>query len=324
MKSFANGSCSKATSKEYHGYTPARQAPGAAITQSKWRHLTRGQSAQLHTFELLTGTKKLVYASESSVFEAPNWTADGKWLVFNSDGLLYKIAPEENQVPILIDTHPVADANNDHVLSPNGDVIYFSTTDGHVFAVPFAGGPPRRVSNDHAYPFRYYLHGISPDGSVLAFIGHDARAHEETFDIYTMPAAGGGVERLTTSKKHNDGVEYSPDGQWLYFNSERASSIAGHSQLFRMRTDGTQVTQLTFDERVNWFPHVSPDGENIVYLSYPPQVQGHPANQPVSLRLLHAAGEFTELLTLMGGQGTINVNSWSPDSTRFAFVEYPS
>jgi Tol biopolymer transport system component len=37
-----------------------------------------------------------------------------------------------------------------------------------------------------------------------------------------------------------------------------------------------------------------------------------------------AAGkpEIREIVKLFGGQGTINVNSWSPDSKKFAYVSY--
>jgi hypothetical protein len=29
-------------------------------------------------------------------------------------------------------------------------------------------------------------------------------------------------------------------------------------------------------------------------------------------------------IAVPGGQGTINVNSWAPDSRRFAYVSYPT
>jgi Tol biopolymer transport system component len=143
-------------------------------------------------------------------------------------------------------------------------------------------------------------------------------------NLFTIPVAGGPDVQLTDHGKPDDGPEFSPDGEWIYFNSEMGSAAPGHMQLFRMRPDGGEVTQLTDDERVNWFPHVSPDGAELVYLSYAPGVVGHPADKDVTLRRMAPDGGPSEdLLRLFGGQGTVNVNSWAPDSSRFAFVEYP-
>jgi Tol biopolymer transport system component len=122
-----------------------------------------------------------------------------------------------------------------------------------------------------------------------------------------------------------DGPEYSPDGQWIYYNSEEAASVPGHAQLFRMRPDGTGQEQLTFDDRVNWFPHLSPDGTRLVFISYEPGTLSHPADVPVTLRVMPASGGTPETVaTLFGGQGTLNTNSWATDSQRFAFIAYPA
>ena len=131
--------------------------------------------------------------------------------------------------------------------------------------------------------------------------------------------------RLTDSDKPHDGPEYSPDGVWLYFNSERASTSPGHAQLFRMRAaDGSAIEQLTADERVNWFPHLAPDGQTVAYISFPPDTIGHPADKDVELRLMAPDGtQHRTLAAFFGGQGTINVNSWAPDSRRLAYVAYP-
>src|SRR5690606_25132630 len=116
-----------------------------------------------------------------------------------------------------------------------------------------------------------------------------------------------------------------PDGAWIYFNSERASTLPGHAQCFRMRPDGSGVEQLTFDERVNWFPHISPDGQSIVYISYPPGTLGHQPDKDVILRFMYPEGSGQrDIVAFNGGQGTINVNSWAPDSKRFAYVAYPA
>jgi TolB protein len=177
--------------------------------------------------------------------------------------------------------------------------------------LPFAGGTPRRITATCPS----YWHGWSPDGATLAFCGE----RNGEFDVYSIPAAGGREKRLTTAPGLDDGPDYSPDGRFIYFNSERT----GRMQIWRMKPDGSQQEQITSDDNNNWFAHPSPDGKWIVFLTYGKEVSGHPANQDVSLRLMPVAGGPIEVLAkLFGGQGTINVPSWSPDSKEVAFVSY--
>ncbi len=290
----------------------------------KGRSLLPGQRAELVTFDLASGAPTVILEADD-VIEAPNWTPDGKWLIFNAGGEIWRIDAEGGSLPEKIETGTIRDLNNDHVLSPDGGTIYLSNNDGHLYAVPLTGGEPRRVSNDHASPHHYYLHGISPDGLTLAYVAVEGPAGAKRINMFTIPAAGGPDTRLSDVDYPNDGPEYSPDGAWIYFNAERAATIPGHAQCFRMRPDGAGIEQLTFDERVNWFPHVSPDGKAVVYISYPPGTTGHPANKDVTLRLMNPDGSGQrDLVTFFGGQGTINVNSWAPDSRRFAYVAYPT
>ncbi len=160
-----------------------------------------------------------------------------------------------------------------------------------------------------------YWHGWSPDGNTLAFCGQ----RDGEFGIFTIPVSGGEETRLTTAAGLDDGPDYSPDGKYLYFNSDRT----GIMQIWRMRPDGTDLRQITSDDFNNWFPHVSPDGRWMEMLTYDKNVKGHPANKNVMLRLMSLSdGKITVLAKLFGGQGTINVPSWSPDSLRLAFVSY--
>lgn len=254
------------------------------------------------------------------LIEAPNWTSDGQWLIYNSGGKLYKLSPDQPGEPEQIETAYAVRCNNDHVLSADGQQIAIShgtKEDGQsrIYTLPITGGTPRLVT-----PMApSYLHGWSPDGKQLAYCA----ARKGNFDVYVIPAEGGEEQRLTTAEGLDDGPEYAPDGKHIWFNSVRS----GLMQVWRTKADGSEQTQMTFDEtRNSWFPHVSPDGQQVVFITYykgdlePGQ---HLANKNVELRIMPATGGESRLLVkLFGGQGTINVNSWAPDSRRFAFVSY--
>ena len=206
------------------------------------------------------------------------------------------------------------------MLSADGQRIAIShgtKEDGRsrIYTLPISGGNPQLVT-----PMApSYLHGWSPDGKQLAYCAE----RKGNYDVYVIPADGGEEQRLTTAEGLDDGPEYAPDGKHIWFNSVRS----GLMQVWRMKADGSEQTQMTFDETRNaWFPHVSPDGKQVVFITYykgdlePGQ---HLANKNVELRIMPAEGGESRLLVkLFGGQGTINVNSWAPDSRRFAFVSY--
>lgn len=261
-----------------------------------------------------TGDRRVIYIAPEH-FEAPNWTRDGSSFIFNSNGRIQRL-PVTGGKPELIDTGSAIRCNNDHGISPDGTQLAISDQsqeDHHslVYIVPIIGGTPRRITRNSPS----YWHGWSPDGKTLAFVGQ----RKGDFDIYTIPVAGGDETRLTTAKGLDDGPEYSPDGSYIYFNSERTGTM----QIWRMRADGSQQEQVTSDEFNNWFPHISPDGKWMVFLSYDTGVTGHPENKDVSLRLMSLSDKKVSVLAkLFGGQGTINVPSWSPDSKELAFVSY--
>ncbi len=257
--------------------------------------------------------RRVVYSTTDHI-EAPNWSRDGKSLLFNSNGGIYRL-PVAGGQPERVDTGFARHCNNDHGLSPDGSLLAISdqTQRGgsRIYVLPTAGGEPRQLTG--LAPS--YWHGWSPDGSTLAYCAE----RNGEFDVYTMPAAGGPERRLTTAKGLDDGPDYTPDGQFIYFNSERTGTM----QIWRMRPDGSGQEQVTNDEYNNWFAHPSPDGKWIVFVSYEKDVTGHPANQPVRLRLMPiGGGPIQELARLFGGQGTMNVPSWAPDSKQLAFVSY--
>lgn len=276
----------------------------------------------LEIYELKSGRRTIVHREEGR-FEAPNWTQDGKYLLINRQGRLYRV-PVAGGSPELIETGEIRQLNNDHGLSPNGRMLaishnnreYGPRENSMIYLVPLTGGTPRLVTTKAPS----YWHGWSPDGRLLAYTAK----RDGDYNIFTIPVdpGAGTVERqLTTAPGLDDGPDYSPDGRYIYFNSVRS----GRMQIWRMNADGREQIQITNDELNNWFPHPSPDGRMIVFISYldPIDPSTHPANKNVSLRLLDLkSGKSRELTRLFGGQGTINVPSWSPDSRRFAFVSY--
>ena len=278
----------------------------------------------LEIFDVASGTHRVV-KEFPFVIEAPNWTPDGKWLVVNKGGRLYKLAADGSTDLLEIPTGAITQCNNDHVVMADGRWIGLSSNDpangrsynSYVYVVPFEGGEPRRLT-----PLGpSYLHGISPDGKQAAYCAF--RGPEMNPDIYVMPVKGGAEKRLTDAAGLDDGPEYSPDGKTIWFNSVRT----GRMQVWKMKANGKDQRQMTFDTDMNaWFPHVSPDGEKVVYIAYHDyevDPGAHIADLNVQLRMIPAAGgEPQVLLEFFGGQGSLNVNSWSPDSRQFAFVRY--
>jgi Tol biopolymer transport system component len=290
----------------------------------KGRTLLPGQRSELTIINADGSGRKVIFETADEIIEAPNWHPSGEFLVFNAGGEIWRINMDGSGLR-KIETGTIRDLNNDHVLSPDGSTIYLSNQiDGALYAVCIEGGTPRKVSNDHKTPFHYYLHGISPDGKTLSYVAVEGPPQRRRVNMFTIPAAGGSDTRLSDVDYPNDGPEYSPDGKWIYFNAERVAKQPGHAQCFRMHPDGSHIEQLTFDERVNWFPHISPDGKTIVYISYPPGTLGHPADKDVEFKTMTPDGkDHRVIVSFFGGQGTINVNSWAPDSKRFAYVAYP-
>lgn len=274
----------------------------------------RVQETTLETLVVATGERQIVYR-DNSRFEAPNWSRDGKRLYINRGGQIWTL-PVAGGEPQRLETGVADKCNNDHGLSADGAWLAISSAAGKegskIFIVPAAGGAARLVTPQGPS----YWHGWSPDGKTLAYCAK----RNDNFDVYTIPAAGGAERRLTDAEGLDDGCEYTADGSKLYFLSDRT----GVPKIWRMNPDGTEQEQVTNDENyADWFPHPSPDGRWIVFLSYDKSVKGHPASQNVVLRLMPLAGGKPKVIaTLFGGQGTLNVPSWSPDSTQLAFVSY--
>ncbi len=278
--------------------------------------------SQLELLDVRTGHRQMLYRSQQP-FEAPNWTPDGAALIYNTSGTnpetrgrLHRFDLASRQ-STLIDTGFAIRNNNDHVLSFDGKMLGISdqsTDQGQstIFTLPATGGIPKRIT-----PLTpSYLHSWSPDGKFLLYTG----GRKGEFDIYKIPADGSGPEiRLTTAKGVDDGPEFTPDGKYIYFNSVRS----GKMQIWRMTPDGKNQERVTHDDFNNWFPHISPDGKWIAMISYADEIEpsDHPYYKHTYLRLMPIEGGTPKVIAYVyGGQGTINVPSWSPDGTMIAFV----
>ena len=294
---------------------PFELSPGEVWNRS-------GDRSILEVFDIETG-KSEVLDEFDCVIEAPNWSADGKFLTFNSEGRIYKYEIASGDVTE-VPSYFVDNCNNDHVLAPDGTGLYVShhtKEDGlsRIYKIFYDGCMPELVT-----PLApSYLHGITPDGKMLAYCAE----RNGEYDIYTIPTAGGNETQLTTAFGLNDGPEYDCDGEYIWFNSVRT----GRMQAWRMKADGSEQTQMTFDAHWNtWFPHISPDRTKVVMLAYHERdvrPGEHVPNKNVEIRLMTGSdktgwSEPRTILKLFGGQGTINVNSWAPDSKRFAYVRY--
>ena len=295
------------------GCTAAQRSPVPAETATDLPLVST-----LEIYDLATDSRTVVLREEAH-FEAPNWSADGEYLLINQGGSLYTVTLDGEKRKL--DTGFANRCNNDHGISPDGRTIALSHhvetgpegwLTSCIFTVPVEGGTPRRVTEN----VPSFWHGWSPGGDTVVYTARRG----EAFNIYAIPVSGGQEVRLTDSEALDDGPEYAPDGRHIYFNSARSGSM----EIWRMRPDGSRPEQLTDDGYSNWFAHPAPDGRHFVFISYlEDQGEAHPPMKEVALRLYDTAdGSIRTLCTFTGGQGTINVPSWAPEGGRFAFVSY--
>jgi TolB protein len=262
--------------------------------------------------------RALVVSTGPGRMEAPNWSRDGKTLIFNRDGKIWTI-PAEGGSASVVNTGGATNCTGSHGLSPDGKWLAISCSmpgkqETRVYLVPANGGEPKVLTEN---PWSYF-HSWSPDGKTIAFTRPD---HKGGGNIFAIPVEGGTEKALTTGSGISDDPDYSADGQWIYFNSDRGGSM----QIWKMRPDGSAAEQVTSDEFNNWTPHPSPDGKSILILSYEKGVTGHPTNKDIAFRILNVAdGKIRMLVNVVGGSGSDNVPNWAPDGKHFAFVSFES
>ena len=284
----------------------------------------------LETISLRSLDRRVAYVvTQPGRIEAPNWFPDNtNTLYFNNGGKLYKVQadppgtpanPNRLKIPQAVDLGILTRINNDHGVTSDGTMWAISDQSqvltgqrpSLIYKVPVAGGAATLLTAEGPS----YFHGWSPDGKTVTYCA----GRNGNFDVYTVGVDGGRETRLTTAAGKDDGPEFSPDGQYIYFNSDRSGSM----QIWRMKPDGSEQEPVTTDEAENWFPHIAPNGQSMVFLTYDKGVGDHPENKDVRLRLMNLTTRtVTVLAKLFGGQGTINVSSWSPNSQYLAFVSY--
>ncbi|MGV8951687.1 MAG: TolB family protein [Cypionkella sp.] len=268
----------------------------------------------LEIYDLKAGASRLLLQVAGRI-EAPNWDPDGRSLLVNGDGRIYRV-PLDAPALHVVATGAAVQCNNDHGISPDGRQIVISShhegAGSQIYLMPAEGGDPVKVSPVGPS----WWHGWSPDGATLTYVA--ARDGRRVIDVYTL-RLGEDERRLTQGEGHCDGPDYSADGRHIYYNCDRD----GHAQIWVMAADGSGQRKLFADDHVNWFPHPSPDGAQVIYLAYPPGTLGHPADLPVSIWVMDTQGEARRrLLSFTGGQGTMNVPNWAPDGGSFAYVRY--
>jgi TolB protein len=287
---------------EYEQLAPPAAAPALALYST------------LQALMVDSHRATIVYAARARA-QAPNWSHDGRSIVFNQDGRLYSVSADGKGTAQAINTGSATDCSGSHGFSPDGTWLAISCSmpgmsGRHLAILPSTGGALRVLTTDVGY-----FHSWSPDGKRILFTRSSGGAN----NIYAIPIDGGQETALTSGTGISDDPDFSPDGAYVYFNTDRW----GGMQIARMKPDGSQVEQMTFDSFRNWTPHPSPDGKSIVFLSYNPGVTTHASDQEITLRIISTADHKIGVLThVIGGNGSMNVQNWSPDSKNVAFVSY--
>src|ERR1700712_2201941 len=284
--------------------------------------LADGQRSQVRIGGAALAESIVLFETDELQIEAPNWSLDGTSLYLNGNGLLWALEITDPQSCVRqIHYESLPPINNDHVLDPDGEHVFLPAMDGHIYRAALSGGAADRVTTEDG--LWHFLHGVSPDGKRLAYV--EISEFGRPGNLVVAPVSGGPLFHVDTGGGHLDGPEWSPDGDWIYYNTEAFTDEPGHAQLARIADAGGSPERLLTSDTVDWFPHLSPDGLSAAYISFPAGTLGHPGDLDVEVTVVSTDDWALPLrrYQLFGGQGTLNVNSWSPDSTQFGFLAYP-
>jgi dipeptidyl aminopeptidase/acylaminoacyl peptidase len=165
------------------------------------------------------------------------------------------------------DAPPFSLGGEDWAVSPDGQEACFSrkdakdeswSTNGDVFVVPTAGGPPRRVSDAAGYDgsCRY-----SPDGRLLAWRSQGRAGYEaDRWRLEVLDRKTGARRTLTESlDRQVESFVFSPDSATVYFVAEDA----GRSQVYSVPSGGGPIRPLLAGGSLDELS-VLPDGRSLV------------------------------------------------------------